>query len=267
MEPVKSGMSFPVSVKSGMSAISAIRFVLVGSSHPGNIGGSARAMKNMGLESLCLVAPVAFPHPDATARASGADDLLQRAKLCSTLDEAVADCGLVLAASARRRALSWPVLTPRECAARVVDAARNTPVAIVFGREKTGLSNEEIERCNALVMIPASPSYSSLNLAMAVQIVAYEIRLALGEDTPDEAAGDGGKPASAEDLRRLFEHLERVLVKAGFLDPAHPRRLMRRLVRLFQRTGLDHNELNILRGILSAVEAPLDRRDATGDRR
>ncbi|MGH8496755.1 MAG: RNA methyltransferase [Gammaproteobacteria bacterium] len=248
---------------------SAIRFVLVGSSHPGNIGGSARAMKNMGLESLYLVAPVIFPHADATARASGADDLLKRAQVCATLDEAIADCGLVLAASARRRALSWPALTPRECAAQAIDAARTTPVAIVFGREKTGLSNDEIERCSALVTIPASAAYSSLNLAMAVQIIAYEIRIALdcAVSANDAARPAADAPASAEELRLLFEHLERVLLKSGFLDPERPRLLMRRLIRLFQRAGLDRNELNILRGILTAVEQPLDTPRARGGRR
>ena len=243
-----------------MQDLSPIRFVLVGSSHPGNIGACARAMKNMGLESLYLVAPLAFPHADASARAAGADDLLQRAVVCGTLDEAVADCGLVMGTSARLRSVSWPALTPRECAARAVPAATRTPVAIVFGREKSGLDNRELERCAALVTIPADPRYSSLNLAMAAQILAYEIRLAADREAA-VPAGDA-PPASAEDLRRLFEHLERVLLKAGFLDPARPRHLMRRLVRLFQRAGLDSNELNILRGILSAVEQPLDARIA-----
>ena len=252
-----------------MRDLTPIRFVLVGSSHPGNIGACARAMKNMGLESLSLVAPLAFPHADASARASGADDLLQRAVVAATLDEAVADCGLVMGTSARSRSLDWPALSPRECAARAVAAATRTPVAVVFGREKSGLSNSEVERCTALVTIPADPRYSSLNLAMAAQIVAYEIRLAADLETA-APAGDA-PPASAEDLRRLFEHLERVLVKSGFLDPARPRHLMRRLVRLFQRAGLDGNELNILRGILSAVEQPLDgrlagRRDHRGER-
>ncbi|CAN5263701.1 tRNA (cytosine(32)/uridine(32)-2'-O)-methyltransferase TrmJ [soil metagenome] len=243
-----------------------IRFVLVGSSHPGNIGGSARAMKNMGLESLWLVAPLAFPHPDAMARASGAGDVLARARVCETLDEAIADCGLVVAATARQRSLGWPTLSPRDCAARVAGAIRSTDAAIVFGREKTGLSNEEIDRCGAIVTIPANLDYSSLNLAMAVQIVAYEIRLALEQDATAVVADDRDVAASAQDLKLLFEHLERVLVKADFLDPAHPRRLMRRLVRLFQRAGLDRNELNILRGILTAVEAPLDARAGSSDR-
>jgi len=229
-----------------------IRIVLVGTTHPGNIGASARAMKNMGLEQLCLVAPRHFPDAEATARASGADDILDSAQCFTELTEAVADCALVVGASARLRSLPWPTVAPRECARRLMEAAAAGPCALVFGQERSGLSNDDLQHCQLLVNIPTAPDYRSLNLAMAVQILVYEIRLARGDAgaTVEREA----PPASSEDLERFFAHLERVLVESEFLDPDNPRYLMRRLRRLYYRAELDQNELNILRGILASLE-------------
>ena len=229
-----------------------IHIVLVGTTHPGNIGAAARAMKNMGVQHLRLVAPKYFPHEEATARASGADDILAGAEAFDELTEAVADCGLVVGASARLRSLPWPTVTPRGCARRLVDAAAVGPCALVFGQERSGLSNEDLQHCQLLVNIPTDPDYRSLNLAMAVQILVYEIRLARGE--AGVAVEREAPPASSADLERFFAHLEDVLIDSEFLDPDNPRHLMRRLRRLFYRAELDQNELNILRGILASLE-------------
>ncbi len=212
-------------------------------------------MKNMGLDELCLVRPSLFPHSDATARASGADDILHRARVVGELESAISDCGFVVAASARKRSLPWPALSPSDTAAKLAAMRTMCPVALVFGPENSGLTNDELKRCNALVTIPASPEYTSLNLAMAVQILAYELWLATeelagAENTPD------APPATASELELFFEHLEHILLETGFLIPDNPRHLVLRLRRLFLRAQLDKNEINILRGILSAVEPP-----------
>lgn len=227
-----------------------IRIVLVNTSHPGNIGAVARCMKNMLLDQLVLVEPKLFPSEDATARASGADDLLERARVCQTLDEAIADCKLVVGASARLRTVQWPQMDPRECAARV--AATGGPVAIVFGRERTGLSNSELERCNYLVHIPANPDYSSLNLAMAVQVISYELMMLRKSEVV--AAENPREVVSAEEMGQLFSHLEQALGDIGFADPQKSDKLMRRLKRLFYRAEPDDEELRILRGVLSAAQ-------------
>lgn len=229
-----------------------IRIVLVRPTHPGNIGAAARAMKTMGLESLHLVAPENFVAAEARARAVGAEDVLARAVIRDSLDAALADCHLVIGASARARRMEWPLLEPKACAEKLIAGAAAGPAALVFGQERTGLTNAELERCRFVVQIPASPAFSSLNLAAAVQVLAYEIYLAgrRGMEQKDRAA----TPVSHEDLRQFYRHLEQVLVQTGFLDPSNPRLLMRRLVRLFNRAGLDRNELNILRGILTAVQ-------------
>lgn len=232
-----------------------IRIVLVEPSHPGNIGASARAMKNMGLDDLCLVRPRLFPHGDATARASGADDVLHRTRVVENLESALSDCGFVVGASARKRSLPWPALSTRDSAAKLAAMRIVCPVALVFGREKSGLTNDELKRCNALTTIPASPGYPSLNLAMAVQILAYELWLATGE-IADALNPPDAPPATASELELFFEHLERILLETGFLNPDNPRHLMLRLRRLFLRAQLDKNEINILRGILAAVEPP-----------
>lgn len=241
-----------------------IQIVLVETSHPGNIGGAARAMKNMGLSRLRLVRPARFPSAEATARASGADDVLAGAQRFETLVDAVGDCTLVLGTSARGRSLPWPTLEARAAADEAASAAGQGPVAVVFGREQSGLSNEELACCNFLVRIPADPVYSSLNLAAAVQVLAYELRLAARVDVapagsifqPPSGVGEeaDSAPATAADLERFYIHLEEVLVESGFLDPKHPRHLMRRLRRLFGRARPDRNEVAILRGILSAVQ-------------
>ncbi len=229
-----------------------IRIILVHTSHPGNIGAAARAMKNMGLTELVLVQPQQFPHADATARASGADDVLQRARVCQTLAEAIEGCTLVFGASARLRSLPWPLVEPREMAAQLASESARAPVAIVLGREHSGLTNEELEACNALVHIPCNPAFSSLNVAAAVQVLCYEVNLVMGIRMMTQ--DDDSDMATAEDIERFYQHLEQTLVEIEFLDPEKPRFLMRRLKRLFSRARLEQTELNILRGILTAVQ-------------
>jgi len=227
------------------------RIVLVNTSHPGNIGAAARAMKNMGLGELCLVDPQRYPSAEATARASGADDLLARARCYGTLDEAIADAVLVIGASARSRSLPVPMLDPRGCAKLVYEQPDAKTVAILFGRERTGLSNEELDRCHYLVQIPSNPEYPSLNIAAAVQIIVYELSLLAGRGAnTGETAIDY---ATAQQMEHFYQHLEETLVELAFLDPANPKQLMRRLRRLFGRTRPDQNEINILRGILTAM--------------
>jgi tRNA (cytidine32/uridine32-2'-O)-methyltransferase len=226
----------------------------VETSHPGNIGAAARAMKAMGLERLSLVRPARFPCAEATARASGADDILAAAQVCASLPEALTEATLVAGASARLRSIPWPALGPAECAGRLLRAAAGAEVALVFGNEQSGLSNRDLERCNHLVHIPTNPAFSSLNLAAAVQVLAYELRrqwLGEGQAPP----GEGGEAlATAAQVARFHEHLERVLSQLGVLDPRAPRQLMRRMRRLFNRVTLERTEVNLLRGILSAVE-------------
>jgi tRNA (cytidine32/uridine32-2'-O)-methyltransferase len=236
----------------------AIRIVLVETSHPGNIGAVARAMKNMCLSELVLVAPQRYPSAEATARASGADDILERACVVGTLDEAVADCRLVVGSSARRRTVEWPELDPRQCAGEVMRALPEGPVALVFGRENSGLTNEELGRCRFLVHIPANREYSSLNLAMAVQVIAYELLMAsraeegkLAGVTPGATGGEAVR-ATAGQMQGLFDHLAQALEDFGFADERRSDKLMRRLRRLFHRAEPDADDINILRGILSA---------------
>jgi len=227
------------------------RIVLINTSHPGNIGATARAMKNMGLGTLCLVEPQQYPSAEATARASGADDLLADAKCFARLDEAIADCDLVIGASARSRTLPVPMLDPRACAELVHRQPDVERVAVLFGRERSGLTNEELDRCHQLVQIPTDPGYPSLNIAAAVQVIAYELRMAAGTaKKPDEPVVDY---ASMEQMEQFYNHLEQTLVALEFLDPDNPRQLMRRLRRLFNRARPDQNEINILRGILTAT--------------
>lgn len=229
----------------------AVRFVLFEPTHPGNVGAVARAIKTMGFRRLVLVNPACEIDGQARARSSGALDVLQSARVVATLGEALEGCGFVVGASARRRRLSWPELNPRECAAEVIGANASAESAVLFGPERAGLKNAELDRCNALVYIPSNPEYNSLNLAMAVQVIAYELRMASDSDVkPDEFEA---LPASAQDIELFYEHLERVLLTSGFLNPSNPRTLMRRLRRLYNRARLDQNELNIMRGILTAV--------------
>lgn len=240
-----------------------IRVVLVSTSHPGNIGGVARAMKNMCLHELVLVAPEAeYPSGKAWARASGATDVLDTARVVPDLKEAIADCSLVFGASARLRAIPWPVVDAHACAEMVVPATTTENVALVFGRENSGLTNEELELCNHLVHIPANPEYSSLNIASAVQVLAYEIyttSLQLAGTLPVKEKHEYPY-ATVEEMEGLYQHFEQTLETLGFYDPENPRQLMRRLRRLFNRSRIDRMELNILRGILAAAVSPKKKR-------
>jgi len=236
-----------------------LRIVLVETSHPGNIGAAARAMKTMCLSRLLLVNPAEFPHADASARASGAVDVLDQAQVVPTLDQALAGCALVAGTSARQRGLGPPVLSPRDCMERLhAAAAAGQEVALLFGRERTGLTNEELARCHILVNIPSNPDYSSLNIAAAVQVLGYESMLARGAAP---AVRDSEEtPATAEEMEKLYEHIEAAALETGFLDPANPKHLMRRIRRLFNRARPDQNEVHILRGLLSALQTPKARR-------
>jgi tRNA (cytidine32/uridine32-2'-O)-methyltransferase len=210
-------------------------------------------MKTMGLTRLCLVAASRFPSAEATAMAAGADDVLYHAGVHASLPEALAGSGLVVGTSARRRGIAWPEAGPRAAAAQVLDAARHGEVALVFGPEHSGLANTELECCQLMVRIPTAPDFSSLNLAAAVQIMAYEVRRAALDAGPMSPRPEA-RSATAEELEQLYAHLEETLVAVGFLDRAKPGRLMPRLKRLFNRARLDQNELNILRGFLAAVQ-------------
>ncbi|MEJ2452260.1 MAG: RNA methyltransferase [Gammaproteobacteria bacterium] len=234
-----------------------IRIVLVNTSHPGNIGGVARAMKNMCLQDLVLVDPIAdFPSGKAWARASGAVDVLARTRVVASLDEAIADCSWVVGASARMRAIPWPLLDARDCAEKIVEVSQQDRVAVVLGRENSGLSNDELDRCHHLVHIPSNGEYSSLNLAAAAQVLSYEIHMAhLIQAGKAELSVENDYPrVNAQELEGLYAHFESALRVLDFYDPDNPRQLMRRLRRLFNRAQLDRMELNILRGILSAAE-------------
>ncbi|RFA30541.1 tRNA (cytosine(32)/uridine(32)-2'-O)-methyltransferase TrmJ [Alkalilimnicola ehrlichii] len=230
-----------------------ICMVMVGTTHPGNIGSAARAMKTMGLTRLRLVDPQQFPSPQAQANAANAGDVLADAQVYPDLDAALADIGLVVGLSARPRRLSSPVLGMRECGEKAVAEAGQHRVALLFGREHSGLTNDELDRCHYLVHIPANPDYSSLNVAAAVQVVAYELRMAALGESGNLRQGVGA-PAPAEHLEGLYQHLERVSRDIGFADVRNEEFLMRRLRRLFNRARPDTKEINILRGFLSYIE-------------
>ncbi len=232
-----------------------IRIVLCQTSHPGNIGAAARAMKTMGLSQLVLVNPKTFPHAEAIAMASGATDILERALVCDSLAEALQGTTLAIGMSARRRELSHELVSAHEAVQRAVATAHHTPVAIVFGTEMSGLSNAELDHCQLLAMIPANPEYSSLNLAAAVQVISYELRMAT-LNNPQPSGTEPAPMATNDDVERFYTHLEQVLVEIGFLNPAQPKRLMQRLRRMYGRAGLEKEEVNILRGILSATQTP-----------
>lgn len=240
-----------------------IRVVLVNTSHPGNIGGAARAMKNMGVSRLVLVAPQDFPSAEAVARAAGAVDILDGARIVSTLEEALEGCSLVLGTSARDRHIPWPLLDPRECATACMEQLEQAcEVALVFGREDSGLSNDELQRCHFHVHIPSDPEFSSLNLATAVQVLTYEVRMAWlaaqGQPTKmaklETHAEQSSLPVTADELERFYTHLESTLVQIGFHDPDNPRHLMSRLRRLYGRSNISKLEMNILRGILTETQ-------------
>ena len=231
-----------------------IRIVLVAPSHPGNIGAAARAMKNMALEELVLVNPRQFPHPEASARASGADDVLAAARVVPSLAEALEDCGYVAATTSRDRDQYFRIVDVREAATRLVAESSTAAAAVVFGPERTGLVNEELESAHALIRIPASPAYASLNLAMAVQLVAYELYRARGVAAPT-ATPLAAPLATTQEMERLYGHIAAVLEEIDFRDRTQSgTHLMARIRRLLQRAELDHNEVNRLRGILTAVQ-------------
>ena len=231
--------------------LSHIKIILVETSHPGNIGAVARAMKNMNISNLWLVSPKIFPSAEATSRASGADDILARATVCSSLQEAIADCNMVIGASARCRTISWPEMTPRECAEKIAITEPGNKVAIIFGRENSGLKNNELDLCHFLLRIPCNSEYSSLNIAAAVQVVCYELFIAAGRQEAI-VIGDRGKTpkATATQMESFYTHLYQALTDIGFMHPDKSKSIMRRLRRIYNRIELDIKELDILRGIL-----------------
>lgn len=236
--------------------LSNIRVVLVGTSHPGNIGSTARAMKTMGLSNLYLAEPKVEPDGQSIALAAGASDILKHVVKVDSLAEAIADCSLVIATSARSRTLDWPMLEPREAGQKLVTEGIKGPVAIVFGRENHGLSNEELQQCTYHVAIPANPEYSSLNLAQAVQIICYETRvahLAQGDTAQVSSEQEEAYPLAA-DQERFFAHLETTLFSTGFIIKNHPGQVMNKLRRLFSRARIENAEMNILRGILTSID-------------
>lgn len=237
------------------SPLDNVRIVLSHTSHPGNIGATARAMKTMGLSKLYLVNPKSFPDSEADARASNARDILDAARICSNMTAALGDTFLAAALTARRRDLPHPTHNARRAAIELIEYAYHHPVALVFGRESAGLTAAEISHCQVTVQIPANPDYSSLNLAAAVQVVAYELRMAL-EESPTTQCFASHLPdvASLQEIEGFHHHLEQVMISSGFLDPEQPKHLMRRIRRLFARTRLEKEEVNILRGLLAAVD-------------
>lgn len=261
--PGKDNRSAPAAAEETMNdPFQNLRIVLVGTQHPGNIGSAARAMKTMGLSALHLVAPERFPDPEAIALAAGADDVLATAPVHADLDAALAGCRFVVGTSARRRHVPLPELDPRDAARQLAAAAADGPVALLFGRERTGLENAELQRCHASVSIPTNPAFSSLNLAAAVQVLAYELRLAglaqAGDAAPASGrpmpAPDSEPPATADELERLFGHLGEALDDIDFHKGRAPEMVMSRLRRLYLRAGLDTREVKILRGILSEAQ-------------
>jgi tRNA/rRNA methyltransferase len=245
--------------RSPSGGFTSTRFVLVEPSHPGNVGAAARALKTMGFSRLVLVAP-RVPHvqsdPEAVAMASGADDVLASAHVVSTLGEALSGVHWSIALTARTREYGPPRLAPRAAAAHARTQVESGDIALVFGNERTGLANEHVEQCSALAHIPANPAYSSLNLAQAVQVLAYELRVAFLEQTSEPAqqpAADTGALAQSDEIERMYLHLENALIALDFLDPRNPKKLMPRLRRLFARTGLEREEVNILRGIAKHI--------------
>ncbi len=234
-----------------------IRVVLSRTSHPGNIGAAARAMKTMGFGDLVLVAPRHFPDPDATAMAAGADDVLASARVVDALEAALASCTLTAGFSARGRELSHPPVTLRDAAPEIVAASSKGIVALVFGNETSGLTNDELLRCQRLVHIPANPAYPSLNLAAAVMVACYEV--ATTSDAHGIPGAGAGEAATADDVQGFIAHLESSVVESGYIDPEKPGRFMERMRRLFARAGLEREEVRVMRGMLAAFEKRMRR--------
>lgn len=243
-----------------VSYLDNIKIVLVETSHTGNMGSAARAMKTMGLTNLCLVNPIIKPDSQSISLAAGASDIIKQAQIFLSLEAAVADCSLVIGTSARPRSLQWPNLTPKECGDKIIaEACRHAQVALVFGRERVGLTNDELQKCHFHVSIPANPDYSSLNLAMSVQVLSYEIRMSLlsaqeASIKLDEQDINEVHYPKDEDIERFYQHLEQTLLQTGFINPHHPGQIMGRLRRLFTRARIEQQELNILRGILTSID-------------
>ncbi|NMP17370.1 MULTISPECIES: tRNA (cytosine(32)/uridine(32)-2'-O)-methyltransferase TrmJ [unclassified Thalassotalea] len=236
-----------------------VRIVLVNTSDCRNMGSAARAMKTMGLKNLYLVDPMEMPNGQAQALAAGATDVLANAKVVSTLEEAITDCGLVVGTSARSRTLPWPMLEPRECGAKMVEEGQTYPVALVFGRESSGLTNDELQLCHYHVCIPANPEYSSLNLAMAVQTLSYEVRVnylqsvdAQHQPKPEQDSEE--QYPLVDETERFYQHFESAMEKTGFIQPKHPGMIMTKVRRLFNRARPDGKELKMLRGILASID-------------
>jgi len=232
-----------------------IRIVLVETSHTGNMGSVARAMKTMGLTNLYLVNPLVKPDSQAIALAAGASDVIGDAKIVDTFDEAIAGCRLVVGTSARSRSLPWPMLDPRECGLKSIEEGQQAPVALVFGRERVGLTNEELQKCHYHVAIAANPEYSSLNLAMAVQIIAYEVRMAFlqSQELAQPEFAESPYPL-VDDLERFYQHMEQLMIGSGFIREGNPGQVMSKMRRLYTRARPERDELNILRGMLSSLE-------------
>lgn len=259
MNPPSASHSLPAAAQSRLARV---RIVLSHTSHPGNIGAAARAMKTMGVAQLVLVNPKTFPDAQAVARAAGADDVLANARVCGSLDEALAGTVFAVAVSARHRSIGPEPASARSAGADILAATDVGDVALLFGNETAGLSNAEVQRCQRTVFIPANPDYTSLNLASAVQLLCYELRLSAFDGAPPvatKAVPFASPPATNDDVERFYAHLERLMIATGFLDPNQPKRLLPKLRRLFSRAQLERDEVNILRGILDAVEKKLSR--------
>jgi tRNA (cytidine32/uridine32-2'-O)-methyltransferase len=241
---------------SGPQAAAAIRFVLVRTSHPGNVGAAARAIRTMGFTRLVLVAPHEYPHPETTALAVGATDVLDNVVVVPTLVDAIADCTLILGCTARRRGVALQELNPRDAANQIFAAPSGGEIAIVFGNERTGLENDELKLCHTAVHIPSDPTFSSLNLAQAVQVLAYELRLAslVAQAPAADASAKSDPPASAEQMEYFFSHLAQTLDDIDFHKGRSPRTIMQRLRRLFLRTHMDEREVRILRGLFDDAQ-------------
>jgi len=243
--------------QANLALLKNIRIVLVNTSHPGNIGAAARAMKNMGLSRLYLVAPKDFPSLEAINRSVGALNLLDHAVVVDDLSQAVSDCVWVAGTSARLRTIEWPILEPRECVQASLENIEQGDIAIVFGRENSGLTNDEMSKCNALLHIPTDPDFSSLNLAAAVQVVCYEFRQALLDDKISKKKGNKNRYdvlANAEQMEGMYGHLHEALTSLGFFGSSNPDVVMHRLKGLFNRANVTQRELSIVRGICSAMQ-------------
>ncbi|TQP14387.1 tRNA (cytosine(32)/uridine(32)-2'-O)-methyltransferase TrmJ [Vibrio cholerae] len=239
-----------------------VKVVLVGTTHSGNIGSAARAMKVMGLSQMVLVDPQCQVDAQAIALAAGASEIALNAQIYPTLEAAVADCGLVVGTSARSRTLEWPMLEPRECGEKLISEANQHSVAMVFGRERTGLTNDELQLCHYHVCVPANPEYSSLNLAMAVQLLSYEVRMAyLAMQQSSQSSTLQEEYPRHQELERFYAHLEQVIMQTEFISAQQPRQVMNKLRRMFTRARPEAQEINILRGILTSVQKSISRKE------